>query len=79
MFFEHAVEVLDDVAPALLGHGRHGDADELAVGLRVEAEVGGLDAFSISLMTLGSHGWMRISWASGAETWAICVTGVWVP
>ena len=34
---------LHDVAAALLGHGRHGHADDLAVGLGIEAEIGGLN------------------------------------
>ena len=34
---------LHHVAAALLGHGRNGNADDLAVGDGIEAEIGGLD------------------------------------
>ena len=43
VLFEDLVQVLADVAAALLGHGRNGDAHDLAVGMRIEAEIGGLD------------------------------------
>ena len=43
MLFEHLVEVLADIAAALLGHGRNGDAQDLAVGDGIEAEIGDAD------------------------------------
>jgi len=43
VIFEDAVEVLDDFLAAILGHGRDGDADDLAVVVGIEAEVGGAE------------------------------------
>ena len=54
MLFEHRVEVLADLAAALLGHGRNGHANDLAVGLRVQTEVGGLQG----LLNLFEDGWV---------------------
>ena len=41
MIFEHLVQVLADLAPPLLGHGRNRHAQQLAVRNGVEAQIGG--------------------------------------
>ena len=45
VLFEDAVEVFDDVAAAFFGHGRNGNAEELAIRDRIEAEIGSLNRF----------------------------------
>jgi len=70
MLLEHLVEVLADVAAALLGHGRNGHSDDLAVRLRIETEIGTAQRLSISFKTVGSQGEIKMSCASGVETCA---------
>jgi len=56
VLLEVAVDVLADLSAALLGHGRDGDAENLAVGDGIEAEIGDADGLLDFLEDVGIIG-----------------------
>ena len=66
-FFSKLLDILDYLAALILSQRRESQSDNLAVILRVDAEIGGLDSLLDGVKGRSVPGWMQRILASTTE------------